>query len=117
MNITLIISILFIGIIIFLFYRWNNRPVYWKVEDVERLLQSVIDDNLDYEMWDYYEACEIKNPALEQIRQESFKVYAKNSPYLDMTAKTGEIKLNDKGIEKYQDLIKRCQILRNINES
>ncbi len=112
MNIALVIIAI---IILFAFYKWNTRPIIWEIGDVQNLLESVLNDTLDYKEWDYFEACKIKNPDLEKIRQESLKIYDKDSNLLASDAEPCVVKLSDLGTNIYKKLIDQCIELKGIN--
>ena len=112
MDITLVIITI---IILFAFYKWNTRPVIWEISDVQKLLESVLNSTLDYRKWDHFEACKIKNPDLEKIRQESLKIYDKDSDLLASDAEPYVVKLSDLGTNVYKKLIDQCIELKNNN--
>ena len=103
-----IIVAIFAGL--YLFNRWNTKPVEWKPEDVAKLLQTWIDGNIDYAGWDYFEACEIVNPELEKIRLEAIEATWLKSPNIENCGGQNE-HLNEKGISKFKELIEKCLAL------
>ncbi len=72
-----------------------------------KLLDSWINDDIDYKGWDYFEACEIANPKLEAVRQQALEATYKNSPYILSCGQPGE-KLNDEGKELFKELKAQC---------
>ena len=64
------------------FSKWNNGPVDWQPEEVMKLLDSWINDDVDYKSWGYFEACEIADPRLEAIRLRAIEATWLNSPYV-----------------------------------
>lgn len=98
----------FIGVLvlvgIYAFSRWNSRPVEWSPEEVASLLQTWIDGEVDDAGWDYFEACEISNPELENIRQQALDATYIDSPYID----ADRHRLNERGKELFKDLKAKC---------
>ncbi len=111
MNVTIVIAAIVICCAVIFLYKWNQRPVYWSVEDVEKLLQSWLDGALDYNSWDYFEACKIKNPKLEEIRQECLEIYMQGSKYL-VTEEAISGKLNQAGVDKVTSLKELCSSIK-----
>tara|TARA_R110002050_G_scaffold231732_1_gene367577 strand:+ start:289 stop:618 length:330 start_codon:yes stop_codon:yes gene_type:complete len=108
MNIFFWIGIVILVVVGFYFFnRWNMRPVEWRPEEVVKLLDSWINDDIDYKSWDYFEACEIANPKLEAVRQQALEATYKNSPYILSCGQPGE-KLNDEGKELFKELKAQC---------
>jgi hypothetical protein len=89
---------------IYAFIRWNNRPVEWKPGEVADLLQSWLDDDVDDASWDYFEACEISNPKLEEVRQRALDAIYVESPYMD----AGQHRLNEVGRALFRELKAKC---------
>ena len=85
------------------------RPVHWEPEEVIQLLESWIDGEPDYGSWDYFEACEISDPVLEEIRQEALDATYLDSPYIDACG-TSEEALNEEGKEKFKSLIEKAKL-------
>lgn len=83
------------------------RPVHWEPEQVVELLDSWINDDVDYKMWDYFEACEISNPKLEAVRQRALQATYWKSPYIEACGEPGE-HLNAQGKELFQELKIQC---------
>ena len=107
-------SILFwvgIGVLVlaafYVFNKWNMRPVEWEPEDVVKLLDSWLNDDIDYKGWDYFEACEIANPKLDAVRQRAIEATYLNSPYIESFGQPGE-KLNEQGKELFKELKAQC---------
>ena len=92
---------------LFFFYRWNQKPVAWTHEEVAALLESWISDNVDDRGWDYFEACEIINPELEEVRQQALEAIHFNSPYVDSNHSPG-MRLNDSGKKLFRELKLKC---------
>jgi len=100
-----------IGILIlvglYFFNKWNQKPVEWNPQEVADLLQTWIDEDIDYRGWDYFEACEIANSKLEIIRQEALSATYLKSPYIESCGESGE-RLNEQGKEKFKGLKAKC---------
>ncbi|WP_045858646.1 hypothetical protein [Teredinibacter purpureus] len=97
----------FLAVGIYLFKKWNLRPVNWEPEEVSKLLLSWLDDNIDDRAWDYFESCEIANPKLEAIRQRALDAVYFESPFIVSTRQNG-LRLNEKGKELFQELREKC---------
>lgn len=110
MNQVLVIAIVFITAYGFYrFYKWNTRPVEWSSAEVSALLQSWIDGRIDEERWEYFEACEISNSQLEEIRKEALTATLFESPLV--AAEGNSLRLNEEGLKKFNELISRCNEL------
>ncbi len=99
--------VIFVVVGLFFFYRWNQKPVAWTHDDVAALLESWISDNVDDIGWDYFEACHIIDPELEEIRQQALEVIHFSSPYIDHSYSPG-IRLNEKGKKIFRELKAKC---------
>jgi hypothetical protein len=89
------------------FNKWNNRHVDWAPEEVVKLLDSWINDDVDYKAWDYFEACKIADPRLEAIRLRAIEATWLNSPYVQLCGERGE-SLNEQGKELFKELKAQC---------
>lgn len=94
--------LVFVGI--YAISRWNSRPVDWKPEEVADLLQTWLNDDVDEAGWDYFEACEISDPRLEEIRQRALDAIYVESPYIDATRR----RLNERGRALFRELKEKC---------
>ncbi len=106
MSVSIVVgAIIFTAIIVYL-YKLNQAPINRDPNEVKRLLKTLLDGKYDSE-WDDFENIKIKNPKLEDIRQECIKIYSKGSPYLSPT-KEQPARLNSEGINKVNELIDKC---------
>ncbi|PAU89773.1 hypothetical protein CK507_02570 [Pseudomonas sp. WN033] len=99
-----------VGLVLIAFYafrKWNMRPVEWEPEEVVALLDSWINDDIDYRGWDYFEACEIADPKLEAVRQRAIEATYLDSPYIQSCGQPGE-RLNEQGKELFKELKTQC---------
>ncbi len=94
--------------------RWNRGSVHWEAEKVVQLLRSIADKDPDYESWDYFQACPIKNPQLESVRQDCLEMLDEGSPYLVSNEEPLSLALNQPGIEKIKTIIDKCSKEHNM---
>lgn len=94
-------------LVLYVLYRWNQRPIKRTPTEVANLLQMWIDNEIDYPSWDYFESCKIENPALESIRLDAIEATWSKSPYIKNCGDSNE-HLNPKGIEKFKLLKQKC---------
>ena len=105
-----IILALIVAAGVYTFIKWNRRPVHWEPEEVAKLIDSWLNDNIDYAGWDYFESCEIRNQKLEEIRIQAIEATWVKSPYIVSCGKPDE-RLNAEGKQIFEQLKAKCLAL------
>jgi len=90
--------------------KWSLKPVNRSPDEICQLLESWINNEVDWSDWDYFEACVIQNPELESIRQRCMDIDHFESEYLDHTDGKFSI-LNEKGHLVVKKLLEDCRLL------
>lgn len=86
----------------------NTDPVERTPEEIAGILESWINDEVDWKEWDYFESCDIKHPELNKIKNECMKIDMPNSPYI---SNPEEKHLNPAGKKLVSELLAQCKSL------
>lgn len=106
-----VISILiFLCLLFYLFWNKNLKPVKFNPEEICELLESWINNDIDWKEWDYFQSCIIKNKKLESIRQRCIDIDHFESEYLDHSGENMSV-LNEKGRIVVEKLLIECRAI------
>ena len=94
------------------FVYWNSRPRVCRPEEISKVLQLLLDGDLDDMAWDYFVSVKVRDPELEAIRCEAVSMWTEGSRFMQ----PGEINpccLNDLGRQKVRELLQQCKGLES----
>ncbi|WP_067987834.1 hypothetical protein [Neptuniibacter pectenicola] len=104
--IAIVVAMLLLVIVFALLH--NNDPIDRAPEEICEILRDWLNDKIDWKEWDYFESCDIKNPVLNEIKNECMKIDVPGSPYMS----DPEMKiLNKSGKKAVAKLLEKCESL------
>ncbi len=106
----IISGLILLSFLFYIFRKQNLKPVKRTPTEICNLLESWINNEIDWKEWDYFESCIIENTKLESIRLQCIEMDYRGSKYLDRSEDNMSV-LSEEGLVLVKQLLEECKVI------